>query len=84
VQRTQQEEEVRDYKRAGTVYYKASSTQEGSKASTALGKEGIDGIEGVSSAGARARGRSSSSLAEQGKASLVLRIGTTTGPGPRY
>jgi hypothetical protein len=51
--------------------------------STALGKEGIDGIERVSSAGAEARGGSLSSLSldELGVGSSS---GTGTTAGPRY
>jgi hypothetical protein len=65
--RAEQEGFGRAYK-AGTANYRGSSTSlatEDSKASsTALGKEGIDGIEGGTSSSVRARGGSSSSAQE--------------------
>jgi hypothetical protein len=51
--------------------------------STALGKEGINGIERVSSVGTRARGGSSSLLSlDESGVGLLSGIGTIV--GPRY
>jgi hypothetical protein len=71
---------------AGTASCRGSSTssatQEGLKASsTALGKEGIDGIERVSSADAGARGGSSSSLSDESGVGSSSGTGTTAGTG---
>jgi hypothetical protein len=70
--------------KAGTSNYRAlstsSATGESRASSTALGKEGINGIERVSSAGAGARGGSSSSLSDESGVGSSSGTGTTAGP----
>ena len=82
VQGAQQGEGVGRACKAGTANCRASSTQEGSKASsTASEKEGINGIGEGTSSSVRARGGSSSS-ADQETSSSSSRTGTTVTAGP--